>query len=274
MRSGPYGSESSAAATADRLERERLEHELGQLPQLDLRGVAGRLDRVLVHRHVLRAGDGEEVDPSERDGLVDPVLARALGVFALQLLHPDAPAAGAAAERVVPVAGHLDELAADAPQHLARRLVDAVEAAERARVVVRDAVSEPLVRDDRARVEQLEQELGVVHDLVRRPRGAELRVLVPERVVGVRVARQDAVELAAGDRLDVLLGERAEEPFLAGAAHVVAGRLLRLEEDSRRRRRLSGGCARAPGCCAGCAGRATRSPPRTRGRRPAPCARP
>ncbi len=35
----------------------------------------------------------------------------------------------------------------------------------------------------------------------------------------------------AGDRLDVLLRERAEEPFLAGAAHVVAGGLLRLEED-------------------------------------------
>ena len=142
MRSGPYGSESSPRRLRPRPARARATRARARTSSRSSisPGVAGRLDRVLVHGHVLRAGDGEEVDPAERDGLVDPVLARALGVFALQLLHPDAPAAGAAAERVVAVAGHLDELAADAPQHLARRLVDAVEAAERARVVVRDAV--------------------------------------------------------------------------------------------------------------------------------------
>ena len=41
---------------------EGLEHELRQLAQLELALVSGRLDRVLVHRHVLRAGDDEQVD--------------------------------------------------------------------------------------------------------------------------------------------------------------------------------------------------------------------
>src|SRR5437764_5062129 len=123
-----------------------------------------RLDRVLVHRDVLRAADDEVVERAERDGLVDALLARALHAGLRQLLHPDAAAAGAAAERVVAVARHLDDLAADRLEHRARRLVDAVVAAERAGVVVGDAVAELLPRRERTAPEQLEQELGVVED--------------------------------------------------------------------------------------------------------------
>src|SRR5690348_11253500 len=111
----------------------------------------GRLDRVLVHRHVLRAADDEIVEPAEADRLVDALLARALHALALQLLHPDASAARAAAERVVAVARHLLQLAADQPEHRTRRVVDAVVAAERAGIVVRDPVAELPPRGQRTR---------------------------------------------------------------------------------------------------------------------------
>jgi hypothetical protein len=109
--------------------------------------------------HVLRAGDDEVVDAAELDRLVDPQLAGARGVLAFQFLHPDATAARAAAERVVAVSRHLDELGAERLEHLARRVVDAVVAAERARVVVGDAVAEALLHLQAPTLDQLEQEL-------------------------------------------------------------------------------------------------------------------
>ena len=76
--------------------------------------VARGLDRVLVHRHVLRAGDDEVVELAEADRLADAVLRRALGARLVR--DPDAAAAGAAAERVVAVARHLDERRSRAPR--------------------------------------------------------------------------------------------------------------------------------------------------------------
>src|SRR5207244_8912891 len=102
--------------------------------------MAARLDRVLVHGHVLRTGDHEIVEPAERDGLVDARLARPPD--SRRVLHPDPSAARAAAERVVAVPGHLDELAAERVEDEARGVVDAVVAAERARVVVGDRGAE------------------------------------------------------------------------------------------------------------------------------------
>src|SRR5438045_3355582 len=48
---------------------------------------------------------------------------------------------------------------------------------------------------------------------------------------GVRVGREDPLEVAARQRLDVLLRERLPEPFLARAPDVAAARPLRVEED-------------------------------------------
>ena len=64
------------------------------------------------------------------------------------------------------------------------------------------------------------------------PAAAELGILVAERVQRVRVAGDDAVELAAGEGLDVVLRERLEQPLLAGPSHVVAGVALPVVEDA------------------------------------------
>src|SRR4051794_16359754 len=169
------------------------------------------------------------IERTESDRLVDSLLARPPRTLPFQLLHPDPPAARAAAERVVAVAWHLDELAADRVEHAARRVVHPVVAAERARVVVGDAVAELLCRPERALLEQLEQELRVVEH---RPDAAVERVLVPQRVERVGVGGEDPFELARRDGAHVLLGEIAPEALLARAAHVAAGGLLRVEEDS------------------------------------------
>src|SRR5438132_351368 len=106
--------------------------------------MAGCLDGVLVHRDVLGTADHEVVDVAQAYRLVDSLLARPGGVVPFQLGHPDAPAPGPAAERVVAAPGHLGELCADRGEHVPRLFVDAVVAPERTRVVVRDAIAERL----------------------------------------------------------------------------------------------------------------------------------
>ena len=75
----------------------------------------------------------------------------------------------------------------------------------------------------------------MVHDP---PRAAELRVLVLQGVVRVRVGGQDPPEVTLRDRVDVVLGEMQEQPFLADPPHVVPGVLLGFVEDSEVRPRL------------------------------------
>ena len=60
-------------------------------------------------------------------------------LLGVDVRHPDPAAAGAAAERVRSVAGHLDELGAGRLDQLARRLGDPVVARQVAGVVVGDA---------------------------------------------------------------------------------------------------------------------------------------
>src|SRR4051794_3610176 len=86
---GPYA---DCISNAD----QRLVDQLGQLPQPQPLAALGRLDRVLVHRHVLGAGDDEDVDALQLERLADPVLG---GAFVAGLVgDPDPAAAGAAAE--------------------------------------------------------------------------------------------------------------------------------------------------------------------------------
>ncbi len=63
------------------------------------------------------------------------------------------------------------------------------------------------------------------------PAAAEVRVLVAQRVERVRIGGHDAVELASGEGLDVVLGERLEQPLLADPADVVARVALAVVED-------------------------------------------
>ena len=94
-----------------------------------------------------------------------------------------------------------------------------------------------------------------------------VRVLVPQRVEGVRVAGQDPLEVAARDRLRCS-PRRAlpEQPLLTRAADVVARRALGVVEDPEVDARPRAAGARAPRVRAGCAGRRMRSRRRTRAR--------
>src|SRR4030067_2520959 len=61
-------------------------------------------------------------------------------------------------------------------------------------------------------------------------RASERRILVLDRVKRVRVGGEDPLEVTAGDRLDVALGEIREEALLPGPPNVVPRAALRLEE--------------------------------------------
>ena len=145
---------------------------------------------------------------------------------ALRIGDPDASAAGAAAERVVAIARHLDQLAADQLQHLARRVVAAVQAPEMARVMERDALVERLFDFEPAAGQKVGEHARIVLD---RRDLAEGRVFVLDRVVAVRVGGDDALErLGALHLLDVVAREFLVKALFADAAHVVARRLLAL----------------------------------------------
>ena len=131
-----------------------------------------------------------------------PVLSRTL--LADRIRHPDAPAAGAAAERVVAAAGHVDQLAADQLQHAARLVVVAVEPAEMAGVVERHSLAEGLRDGELPALQQLGKDTCVVAD---RRDIAEVGILVANRVVAVGVRGHDRVELLGlAHRRQIVLG--------------------------------------------------------------------
>ena len=202
---------------------EGLEDELGQLAELDLALVAGGLDRVLVHRHDPgTATTKKSMPPSATASSIRCSLGR-------RAPSPRAPssrsaAAGATAERIVAVPRHLDELESERGKQLGVRR-DVV-ATERARVVVRHAVAQP-PRLEAAALDQLEQELGVQEHL---PGAAEVRVLVLERVVRVRVGGDDPAEAAAGIVSTFSSANDAKSPSFR-PPDVVAGRLFAVVED-------------------------------------------
>ena len=152
-----------------------------------------------------------------------PLLADGIG-------HPDAPAAGAAAERVVAAARHVDQLAADELQHPARLVVVAVEPAEMAGVMECHPYAERLHDREAPALQQLREDARVVAD---RRDIAEVRILVADGVVAVGIGRHDRAEaLCRAHRRQIVFGKRFEEPFLADPAHVVARGPLTIVEQA------------------------------------------
>src|SRR5262249_62366545 len=114
------------------------EEKLGDLLELDLRGVTRGLDRVVVHHDILGARHYEVVEVSEAGRLVNALLTWPPAASLRGVLHPDPAAARAAAKTAAPVARHLHQLDA-APAHEVRRLVDdPVLAAQRPRGALGD----------------------------------------------------------------------------------------------------------------------------------------
>ena len=142
------------------------------------------------------------------------------------LLHPHVRAAGAAAERPLAVARHLDRLA-DRGDELARLVAHVVVAREVAGVVVGDLALSRL-RLEPAVAHELREKLRVVHHLVAT---AEVRVLVAERVEAVRAARDDLRHPRVVQRRDVLLRVGLEDVLVAHAPRRIAGARLARAED-------------------------------------------
>ena len=137
--SGASGSSKRALAGLDRVEQ--VDRDVGDL---DLSSTPGGLHAVVEHDVAERAGGGD-AGGAGRQRLRGPLV---VDLDADRLLHPHAGPAGAAAHPLRAVARHLDDLdALDRADHLARREVHVVVAAEVARVVVGDPLLERRLAD-------------------------------------------------------------------------------------------------------------------------------
>src|SRR5262245_43290819 len=135
-----------------------------------------RLDPVGEHRHAERARHGDDLGV----GLQRLVGAQQVDPLVCRLLDPHATAAGAAAAPEVVVAvGNLLDLGAGCRQDVARLLVDVVETAVVARVVVDGALVESAVHLELAGLDQLLHQVGGMDHLVV---ATELGELVLDRV--------------------------------------------------------------------------------------------
>ena len=181
--------------------------------------MAARLAGVFEHGHVLGAADDEGVEPTQGRRFVHPVLGGLLP--AGRIGHPDTPAAGTAAERIVAAARHLDQFAADQFEHPARLVVMAVEPAQMARVVERHPLAERLGHGKAAAFQERGEHARVVADRRYRP---VIGIFVADRVVAVRIRGHDLREPPRRrHRRQIVLGQGLEQPLLAHPAHVVAG---------------------------------------------------
>ena len=142
------------------------------------------------------------------------------------LLHPHVRAAGAAAERLLAAALHLDRLA-DHIEQLPRLHPHVVVAREIAAVVVRDRLR-ARGRFQAAVVDELGEQLGVMQHLVV---AAEVAVLVRKRVEAMRTARDDLLDTLLVQRRHVLLRVCLEHVLVAHAPRGIAGARLARPED-------------------------------------------
>src|SRR6185503_5499800 len=204
----------------DRHVRDAGRDQLGDVEHLDPDVDVALLHAVGEHDVTERAGDRHRGD-LRGDDLVRPVQIYAL---ALGLLHEHPSAARAAAEAVAlaalelavaVVAARLEHRAHD----VAGRIELAVPPSEVAAVVVRDGADRRGLRLELAVLVEPVDQLRVVNDL---EVGAELRVVVAQRVEAMRARRHDLLRVDRRQRLDVLLGEHLEQHLVTGAPRRIA----------------------------------------------------
>ena len=216
---------------ARRARDHRLGDQLGDVARCRRARRIERAQPVADHHRAIGAGGGDR-SRRRRERLLDAqhVDSRADG-----FVDPHAAAAGAAAHRLLAGERELERrVAAEARQDRARRVELAVVAAEVAGVVV-DHAFERRVDLDPAVGEQLGDELGVVNDLAVQ---AELGILVAQRVEGVRVAGDDALDAELAERLRQRRRELLEQHLVADPSHAFAGRSLACAEDAEAHPRL------------------------------------
>src|ERR671933_785075 len=202
-----------------------LGYDLGNIAHREALLDIQRSHTVFEHRHAERAAHGDAAGLGG-NRFVEAVVADA---GAALFLHERARPAGAAAKAAIATAWQLDKATPDAVQHLARRVVHLVVAAEITRVVIRETVAQRRGRHlQPTRVDQLLDELAVVDDLVL---ATELRVFVAQRVEAVRTAGHDAFRLVLVQALDVGLGQDLVQVLVAGAAGWIADTALFFAQD-------------------------------------------
>src|SRR3989338_7763704 len=142
--------------------------------------------------------------------------------------HPDAPAAGAAAETVCTGPVHLGQPQAERAQDRARRIGDLRVPGEMTRIVVCHGRIQALFQRQSPGPDRLPDDLGIV---AHRVGSAELRAFELDGIVRVGIGRDDLFEPGPGESRGVLLRQQLIQSLLADAANVVARVALSLVQD-------------------------------------------
>ena len=173
-------------------------------------------DRIIEHDRAERARH-RDLCCAGADGLVAAILVDARTDL---FFHPHARTSGAAAEGLIGVTFHLHSSCTGGVDQLARRDVDLVVSTQVARVVIRHLLVDARDRGEAAFLDELVEQLRVVHDL---EVAAELRVLAAQRVEAVRARDDDLARLDLVEDLDVLHGLHLEKELVACASRGIAG---------------------------------------------------
>ena len=156
--------------------------------------------------------------------------ANVVDALALALLDPHVPAARAAAEALFAAPFHLHQLQSGyGVSDQTWRFVDSVVSAEVAGVVIGDRSIKLDDRPDLALLDQVRDELAVVHHLVVT---AEVRILVLYRVKAVGARSHYLLDVIFLERLDVLLRQRLVQVLVAHSSRGVSGAGLLVAQDS------------------------------------------
>ena len=194
----------------------------GDIHDLDLLAQALGTDGIIEHQQAVWAGGGNHLGLHLERIAQAAVIDARVGIG----FQPHLPAATAAAEAVLAVAGQLHRVHASLRQQLARGGIDLVVASQVARVRVCQAAFRQRclampIGSDLLYQPKLGKILGVMLDLIvelTAALGAQLRIFILEGVEAVRALGDDAVEFHLAQGLDVLFGHHLEHVLVAQAA--------------------------------------------------------
>src|ERR1019366_1832526 len=202
-------------------------NQLDQIPDHQSPLITRGLHRLTVHVYVLGAGDDESLESSDREGLLDPLLARPLA--GTRTGHPNTATPGATTKAVCSVTLHLDQCHPERRKDSSGSLGDLRVTREMTGVVICHRRTQSLLYRESPFDDQVIDDFSIVSNRIVRP---DCRIFMFESVVRVGVSGDNFFEPGISETRCVVFGQELVKPLLADATNVVAGVALATIEDA------------------------------------------
>src|SRR5579859_4298863 len=126
--------------------------------------IAGCFHGIRVHSDIFGTGDDKIINVAQGNRFANAVDAWSL--LGVCLGHPDAPAAGSAAETILSAASHIRELQSQSFQYVARSIENAIVSPKIARVVIGDVIAKRVFNAQLPAFNQAVKQLGIMNYFV------------------------------------------------------------------------------------------------------------